>query len=164
MRKTSKGIIISLSIIIVLLLIVLSFSIGWRFRNVYYCKYIDESLSDLSSPYNHIELNEIYLYPNKICIDGIYILSQFNDTNSMDPTLDIGMNGIEKPVKSIYDIHIGDIISFKYKNKIMTHRIINIDQDNEGYYVETKGDNIKYQDFIKVRFEDIIGVYVGIIY
>lgn len=90
--------------------------------------------------------------------------ASFTDTNSMIPTLDIGSNSIEIDPKSEDDIFVGDIISFRYGNITIVHRIIEIKNDSEGKYFVTKGDNNIYPDPVNVRFPDIGGVVIAIIY
>jgi signal peptidase I len=61
---------------------------------------------------------------------------------------------------------VGDIISF-WSATIETtviHRIVEVGKDNQGVYFVTKGDNNLYKDPEKVRFEQVKGVVVGIIY
>ncbi|MBI4153328.1 signal peptidase I [Candidatus Woesearchaeota archaeon] len=89
----------------------------------------------------------------------------YANTNSMDPVLDESANGIEiQPVKE--RLGIGDIISYRSRREkmIIVHRIISVGEDDFGTYYITKGDNNRDQDPEKVRFEDIEGVVVALIY
>jgi len=46
----------------------------------------------------------------------------------------------------------------------MNDDIKEIDKDDKGIYYITKGDNLKSNDNIKIRFKQIEGVIVGIFY
>ena len=50
------------------------------------------------------------------------------------------------------------------KNNYFTHRIINIYEDDKGYYYKTQGDNLKEDDPSILRFENIEGKVIGILY
>ena len=72
-------------------------------------------------------------------------------SNSMNPTFNRGDVVIYKKEQNI---NPGDIIVFKYDNKIIVHRVVGINE----YYV-TKGDANKSVDYLKIKDEDILGVY-----
>jgi len=114
-----------------------------------------------------ISRNRIYLYRNKIII---YVdqpfLSTFNNSKSMHPFINMNALGLEIKPKTSEELYIGDIIAFKSKvfNISIIHRIIEIGEDDEGWYAVTKGDNNNRADPGKVRFEDINGMLVGLIY
>ncbi len=72
-------------------------------------------------------------------------------SNSMNPTFKRGNVVIYKKEENIFP---GDIIVFKYENQIIVHRVISINE----YYV-TKGDANNTVDYIKIKKEDIKGVY-----
>ena len=73
-------------------------------------------------------------------------------SNSMDDTISMGDIVIVDKNRDEYNKN--DIIAYKYKNKIIIHRIVNI----EGNYYQTKGDNNKNPDEWKVSYDDIVGV------
>lgn len=79
-------------------------------------------------------------------------------TGSMEPTIKIGDIVIEKIVKDKEKLGKNDIISYKKENTIITHRIIDI-QDN---YIITKGD---YNNKTDTPFEkkEVIGKVIKII-
>ncbi|MEA3429932.1 MAG: signal peptidase I [Nanoarchaeota archaeon] len=119
------------------------------------------------SPYDHISQDQIKVYNDKIIITiDNATWARFTDTNSMDPIIDIGANSIEIKPKSINQVHIGDIISYKsnFMDGIIIHRVIDIGEDKEGAYFYTKGDNNLIRDPEKVRFEQIHGIVVGVLY
>lgn len=122
---------------------------------------------EVNSPFNHIKQDQIHVYEDRIVIDiqGAS-WAEFTDTNSMDPVIDADANSIEITPVSTADIHVGDIISYKPENfnGYLIHRVIDINEDNDGWYAIVKGDNLKNPDPEKVRFEQISGVLVGVIY
>ncbi|HIJ02439.1 TPA: hypothetical protein HA363_07345 [Candidatus Woesearchaeota archaeon] len=88
-------------------------------------------------------------------------LSIFEETSSMLPVINHHSKAIEiKPDK----LSIGDIISYKDNEVIVVHRIVDIGADSEGTYYITKGDNNNAVDQKKVRFNDVQGKIVAIIY
>ena len=122
---------------------------------------------ELISPYDHIKQDQIHVYPDRIVIDLKNAnWAEFTDTNSMDPIFDKGANSFEITPESPEDVHIGDIISYKseYAEGLIVHRVIDIGVDQKGWYCIVKGDNIKEPDPGKIRFSQIHGVLIGIIY
>ena len=84
----------------------------------------------------------------------------------MEPIIDIEANAIQIVPQKPSDIHVGDIISYNTKlseNRII-HRVIEISEDEEGWYAITKGDNLDKPDPFRIRFNDIKRIVVGIIY
>ena len=119
------------------------------------------------SSYDHIDESEIHLTGNSVLIDleGYDLRwSRFEDTNSMNPLLDEGHNGLEFVPKTIYDIHSGDVVSFDYNGETYIHRVVEIGNDEYGMYFITKGDNSFNVDEGVRRFEDINGVLFGIVF
>ena len=119
------------------------------------------------SPSDRIGDDDIFVSNDKIIINVRNAKStKFADTNSMDPFLDKGSNGIEILPKSPEDIKIGDIISYKSEkyDAVIIHRVIEIKKDNSGLYYLTKGDNNQKPDDEKIRFNNVKGVLVGVIY
>jgi hypothetical protein len=122
---------------------------------------------DKDSPYDWIKPEQIFVYN-----EGVIIKIQnpewsiFTNTKSMYPVIDSTSNAIEIIPKSENDIHIGDIVAYKskYKEGIVTHRVVDIGYDAFGWYARLKGDNNNYMDPGKVRFEQIKRIVVGIIY
>ncbi len=117
------------------------------------------------SPADRIPENNIEVYDNKVIINlkGASWAS-YADTNSMDPVLDKGTNGIEIKPSSESQIKTGDIISYKSISGLIVHRVIKTGYDDKGWYAVTKGDNNSVEDPNKVRFSQINGVLVALIY
>ena len=77
-------------------------------------------------------------------------------SNSMKPTLETGSVVYIKPVSTINDLKISDVITFHYGSVIETHRIISIDTINNE--ITTRGDALKTNDVNKTSFKSVIGV------
>lgn len=118
-----------------------------------------------SSPGDWVKEEQIHVYGDKVVLDikGAR-WARFSDTNSMDPVFDKESNTIEIVPETEEDIRVGDIISFKDGNKVIIHRVAEKGYDEKGIYFFTKGDNNKEKDKNKVRFSDVKGVVVGVIY
>ena len=127
---------------------------------------ISGKLLERDSPGDHIREDQIRVFSNKVELiiqDAIW--SKFKNTNSMDPFLDEGANGIEIVPKDTSEIKIGDIISYESEDgDIIIHRVVGINEDENGIYFTAKGDNNPVEDSEKIRFEQIKGILVGIIY
>jgi hypothetical protein len=121
--------------------------------------------SEISSPGDWIKESQIKVYSNQVIINlNNPSWASFTNTNSMDPFLDETANAIKIKPSSPSDIESGDIISFQTKFGIIIHRVIEKGEDEQGTYFLVKGDNNTFMDPFKVRFKDITGVLVAIIY
>lgn len=120
---------------------------------------------EILSPGDHVSEDVIHVYDNRveIVLDGPS-WSSFTDTNSMDPLLDANTNAIEIKPQFPTDIQAGDIISYRLGEVSVTHRVIGINSDKEGIYYTVKGDNNPIKDSEKVRFEQVEGIVVAIVY
>lgn len=78
-------------------------------------------------------------------------------SGSMKPNLEIGDVVITKEIE---DINKGDIITFKQQDSIITHRVVDIINEDEKIYYQTKGDNNNSNDENLVEYKDIEGIYV----
>ena len=119
------------------------------------------------SPYDHISESQIHVLRDRVIIDIPNAeWAKFTDTNSMDPVLDEGANAIEFIPKSTSDVHVGDIVSYhsEITDSTIIHRIVEIGNDENGWYAYFKGDNIPILDPERVRFEQLRRVVVAIIY
>ncbi|MBI2135426.1 signal peptidase I [Candidatus Woesearchaeota archaeon] len=119
------------------------------------------------SPSDRIKESDLEVFNNKIIIN---IKSpdwrKFIDSNSMDPLIDENSTTIEISPKNPDEIKIGDIISYDVDefDYALVHRVVEIGNDEEGIYFITKGDNYFKNDPYKVRFGQIEGIVVGILY
>ena len=122
---------------------------------------------ELESPSDHIQENQIKVYQDRIEIDLENAMwARFTDTNSMDPLFDAEANTIEIQPEKPLDINVGDIISYTPRNSdsLIVHRVVEIGYDNKGWYAVAKGDNLAQPDPEKIRFEQVHGILVAIIY
>jgi signal peptidase len=80
-------------------------------------------------------------------------------TGSMTPAIAPGDMIISKEVMPL-SINVGDVITYKENDTIITHRVIEKKEENENYVFITKGDanNIKDENYIKEN--QIIGKIV----
>jgi len=85
----------------------------------------------------------------------------------MDPLLDEDSHAIEISPATPEQINVGDIISYQTEMGVIIRRVVENrgdEEDGEGIYYIVKGDNNKFHDPFKVRFADVVGVVVAIIY
>lgn len=76
-------------------------------------------------------------------------------TDSMEPTINSGDVIVIKKIKS-KSLKKDDIITFSSNSQIITHRIV--DKEDEGYI--TKGDNNNSNDLYEVKDNQILGVMI----
>jgi signal peptidase len=66
--------------------------------------------------------------------------------------------------EQIRSLEVGDIIQFKRDGVLITHRIIEIEEDElKNLSFHTKGDNNSVKDSQVVHPNDIKGIYFGVI-
>ena len=95
-----------------------------------------------------------YETPSFLGIKTFVIIS-----GSMEPNLEVGDIVLIKE-KDKQEIKENDIISFREGQAVITHRIVEIIEEDGTKYV-TKGDNNNAKDSNKIEYEDIEGVYIG---
>jgi len=158
---------------IIAILMIMAFAIGYLVANPFVLSApteaivanLDGKAIERISPQDHVKENQILVTSEKITLDiKDASWSTFTDTNSMDPVLDKGANGIEIAPKSIDDVKVGDIITYRSKYGLIIHRVVKTGFDESGWYALVKGDNNPVNDPDKVRFDQIHGVLVAIIY
>jgi len=126
---------------------------------------LDKDAIERNSPFDRVKEDQIKVYKNLIIMHiKDSELVTLENTNSMDPLIDENSNAIQIKPKDEDDIHIGDIVSYSNSNDTILHRVVGIGEDKEGKYYMLMGDNLDSLDQIKVRFGQIKGVVVGIIY
>ena len=108
--------------------------------------------------------NKIYSLAK--ALDKRMTITGVTDTNSMEPVIDHGHLALitDKPRKEY--LVVGDILLFYRRldnSPRVLHRIIEIGDDEEGWYCITRGDNTVWIDG-KIRYKDILGICVGVIY
>jgi hypothetical protein len=163
-----------------LLLVLAVFSLGWLLNTAltsfvyydaekpFYFSFVPFMAGpERASPSDHLAESQIHVYDDRVVIDvpGATWAS-FTDTNSMDPFFDDTANSIELAPKSPADVDVGDIISYSsgITDDLIVHRVVSKGVDSDGVFYIVKGDNNPAQDPEKVRFGQIHGVLIGILY
>ncbi|MFH0868315.1 MAG: signal peptidase I [Candidatus Woesearchaeota archaeon] len=120
-----------------------------------------------ASPVDRIEDSDVNVNSNSVRIDIRNAKwRKYIDSNSMDPLIDEGTTTIEIKPKDANEIKIGDIIAYDVDgyDYAFVHRVVGIKNDRDGVYFVTKGDNYYKEDPDKVRFSQVEGIVVGILY
>ena len=128
---------------------------------------LNSESEELPSPCDRIKEDQILVFRDHIIINFENAeWATFTDTNSMDPVIDAGANAIEYVPKNESEICVGDIMSYKskYADGVLIHRVNEIGYDDNGWYAIMKGDNNKYKDPGRVRFDQVQRIVVAIIY
>ena len=119
------------------------------------------------SPSDRIKESDLEVFNNKLIINiKNPNWRKFIDSNSMDPLIDENSTTIEISPKNEEEIKIGDIIAYNIDDVdyALVHRVVEIGNDEEGIYFLTKGDNYYKNDPYRIRFQQIEGVVVGVLY
>lgn len=123
------------------------------------------SAPERASPGNWIKEEQIIVTKDQVTLNILNpTWARFTDTNSMDPFIDEQTNAIEIKPESAEMIQVGDIISYRTSIGTIIHRVIEISSDQQGIYYRVQGDNNTISDPLLVRFKDIEGVVVAVIY
>lgn len=120
----------------------------------------------IQGPYDFIKNSDITLVDGKLIIDvhdKKIVLSNYIDSESMEPLINKYSTGIGIKISSAEQINVGDIITFRQNGVLIVHRIIEKGFDEKGMYFITKGDNNNFDDG-KIRFEQIESVLIGMVY
>lgn len=126
---------------------------------------LGSNINNATAPGDWIKLDQIQVTGDEIIIKVKNAsLSSYAPTGSMRPVLDSNSNGIRIVPQSPEDINVGDIVTFSYNGENIVHRVVEKGSDNEGIWFITKGDNNNANDGIKVRFNDIKYITIGILY
>ncbi len=80
-------------------------------------------------------------------------------SGSMETSINVGDIIIVKEV-SPENIKIGDIIAFRHNDYVITHRVINIQNDKDKLLFKTKGDKNTSEDDFNVDTQSLEGVMV----
>ncbi len=119
------------------------------------------------SPFDHVKDSQVKVFQHKVEISLKDVTwYTIRDTNSMDPVIDAGNTALTIKPQSEDDIRRGDVAVYDsvIAQDMIIHRVIEISSDTQGWYSKFKGDNLEYPDPEDVRFTQIKGVLVGIIY
>jgi len=122
----------------------------------------------LEAPGNWIKKEQITLIGDKIVIDlaglGGVSLSNYAATGSMKPVLDVFSNGIRVVPDNEDEIGVGDIVTYRDNGQLIVHRVIEKARDEQGVYFVTQGDSNNVSDGVKLRFNDIEYVTIGVLW
>lgn len=97
-----------------------------------------------------------------LCVIILLVSGLFNykmiaiGSDSMNPTYYRGDAVIYEKVKPD-DINRGDILVFEYNHSVVTHRVINITEENGYLLFQTKGDNNEQADLELTGEEAVLG-------
>lgn len=130
-------------------------------------EWIDRTGSDTNQVPNFIKSENVLWNPQSgsICINKSYNMMKFTDTNSMLPIVDYGSIGLVETVTPDTELRIGMIVTYEpVKDTFRMHRIVDIKQDEEGYYYVMKGDNVPAPDDYLVRKSQIKYVLEGVLW
>lgn len=89
-------------------------------------------------------------------------------TGSMTPNINKGDVVLLDQSVAFKDLHLGDVLVYRYENKVVVHRINNIIEDNSHYYFYTKGDQNNDVDNYVIYEDMVMGVvkmkipYIGL--
>jgi signal peptidase I len=127
----------------------------------------EKPAQELPNPRERVQQAQIQVNENNVVLNvkNVY-WGYMIESNSMDPLLDNGTTILTVKPQSEKDIQIGDIIVFKTNltEYNVVHRVVDINVDADGLYYLTKGDNNPEADPLKVRFQQIISIVIGILY
>ena len=116
---------------------------------------------------DRISESQILAYDDYIRINKAGVkFAPVGNTASMLPFLHSGAHSLEVKPQTAEELQQGDIISFYVADKdvYVIHAIISTGYDEKGWYAMTKGYNNEEQDPWLVRFSDIEGVLIGVLY
>ncbi len=119
------------------------------------------------SPADRIKDGDVRTFSDSVRIDiSNAKWRKYIDSNSMDPLIDEGTTTIEIRPRYSSEVKIGDIIAYNMEgyDYAFVHRVVKIGNDKDGIYFITKGDNYYREDSYKVRFSQVEGIVVGILY
>ena len=123
--------------------------------------------TDKETPYPQDRINpdQISVQNNQFAVKNLTNLRfvKLKNAYSMYPVLAEGSHVIETTDFTKDSLKLGDIVSFQDTDNLIIHRILEVGNDEQGWYVITKGDNNDLDDG-KVRFDQLKGVVVAIIY
>lgn len=78
-------------------------------------------------------------------------------SDSMEPTIHVGSLVLVQRT-SVGDVAAGDIIAFRSRGTVITHRVVEVIEDEEKLI--TRGDANSAEDPFKTAFSDVIGTVV----
>jgi len=126
---------------------------------------LSEDSISVNSPSDRILESDLHVFSDRVVIEKENLIwAKIKNTHSMEPVLNSDSISLELAPNSPGEINIGDIISFEENSKVLIHRVVLIGVDELGWFAATKGDNNEAADPYKIRFDQIKGVLVGVLY
>lgn len=107
--------------------------------------------------YNFILMIKMVINPNEVP-EFLGTKTFVIISGSMEPTIHVKDVIVVKETDET-DIEVGDIISFKQEEEVITHRIVDILEENGIKKYTTKGDNNNLADKEKITYDDIEGKF-----
>jgi len=150
------------------LALALGYVLSLSFSPVQYplLQYTSGDLEASSTPSDWISENQIKVFEDKVELDiknPQWVT--FTPTNSMTPLLDDKSHAIEIMPDNEDQINVGDVVAYERDNgDVILHRVVEIGFDSKGKFFRFQGDNVPYRDPGKIRFSQIRGVVVAVIY
>lgn len=116
-------------------------------------------------PRIRVPLSSFLIDQNTVRIDVKNVIAGIvAPTGSMEPILGTNTTVLEIIPGNPSDIFPGDIIIYELDGHRIIHRVISVGWDIQGWYAVTKGDNNSAPDPSPVRFPQVKGLVVAIIY
>lgn len=117
------------------------------------------------APRNRVTIGDLLITDDQVIINmGPVTPGIVAPTRSMVPLMDENTIVLEVTPKGPSDILIGDIIIYELGDDRIIHRVVATGWDAQGWFAITKGDSNPINDPQKVRFPQVRGVVIGIIY
>ena len=93
------------------------------------------------------------------------VQSTVQNTNSMEPLLDVGHTILLGTYETSDNVDVGDIIIYTHKTRgNIIHSVIEIGTDDVGWYCVAQGLNLNEPDIPEVRWEQITNCCVGVLW
>ncbi len=122
------------------------------------------ALFDAATPQDRINGSHLQIFEDSISIKvPNATISRYAATGSMKPLIGEFAQGIRIVPSGPEEIYVGDIVTFRFEDSLIVHRVQKIGVDEFGTYYITQGDSSFWEDE-KIRFSDIEYVTIGILW
>lgn len=120
---------------------------------------------NVSAPSHRIPLSQVQFGQDSVVINiDDVVPGLIAPTGSMEPVLTADTIVLEVTPETPAEILPGDIVIYELDDSRIIHRVVRIGWDRHGWFAITKGDSNPAEDPHKVRFDQVRGILVGIIY
>ncbi len=117
------------------------------------------------TPSSFIEQDDVRVFQNHVTLNVPGVKwAKFEDTGSMLPVINKDSYALQVEPACPNEISVGDIVSYKKDNRVIIHRVVHKDEDEEGAYFVLKGDNNPVNDPGRVRCDQIDRKVIAILY